>query len=120
MTVSQGRRFVHVAIGIVVGPRGILICRRKENDTFAGYWEFPGGKIEAGETPEQAVARELLEELAIRVTPTRALPTIEHDYPKARVVLRPFVCRLDAGDPVAISAAEFVWVEAAALKAYRF
>lgn len=121
MTAHEGRKVVQVAIGIVIDRRGILICRRKNNTSFGGYWEFPGGKVEEGETPELAVARELLEELEIHVTPLRALKRIEHDYPKARVVLHPFICRLDAGEPVAICASEFAWVEAAgALRAYRF
>jgi 8-oxo-dGTP diphosphatase len=120
MTRRAPEKVVRVAIGIVVDARGILICRRKKADSFGGYWEFPGGKIEAGETAEQAVARELLEEVGIRATPTRALEVIEHDYPKARVMLYPFICRLDEGEPVAICASEFAWVEAAALRRYRF
>jgi mutator protein MutT len=114
------KKVIRVAIGIVVDARGILISRRKNGDSFGGYWEFPGGKIEPDETAEQAVARELHEELAIRITPVRALDVIEHDYPKARVVLYPFVCRLDAGEPAAVCVAEFAWVEAAALQRYRF
>src|SRR5689334_7858134 len=102
MTSGDVKKAIRVAIGIVVDPRGILISRRKKNDSFDGYWEFPGGKIEEGETAEQAVARELYEELAIRVTPVRALAVIEHEYPKARVILQPFICRLDGGEPVAI------------------
>ncbi len=110
-----------VAVGIVVGPdRRLLVCRRKAGGSFAGYWEFPGGKCEPGEPPEQCVRRELREELDITVTPTTPLPSIEHQYPKARVVLHPFICRLDGGTPVALSAAEFRWVHASELTTLRF
>jgi 8-oxo-dGTP diphosphatase len=120
MAGSDGVKVVRVAIGIVIARGRVLICRRKKNDSFGGYWEFPGGKIEAGESGEQAVARELYEELLIRVTPVRALEAIDHRYPTARVILYPYVCRHDAGNPVAIAAAEFAWVEPAALRAYKF
>ena len=113
--------YVHAAIGIVVGKDGrLLVSRRKEGRSFAGYWEFPGGKCEAGETPENCVRRELEEELDILVTPTTPLPPIEHQYPKARVVLYPFICRHDSGNPVALSAAEFLWVNPSQLTALRF
>ena len=120
MAVNEGVKQICVAIGIVVAAGEILICRRKKSDSFGGYWEFPGGKIEAGESGEQAVARELWEELNIRVTPVRALSAIDHEYPTARVTLYPFVCRHDSGTPVAIAAAEFAWVAPGALGRYRF
>jgi mutator protein MutT len=90
------------------------------DDSFGGYWEFPGGKLDPDETPADCVQRELLEELDIHVTPLRALPPIEHAYPKARVKLYPFICRHDAGEPMAISAAEFLWVSPPGLRDYRF
>jgi mutator protein MutT len=111
---------VNVGLGIVVSHGRILICRRRSSDSFGGYWEFPGGKIEPGETPADCVRRELREELDIEVTPVRALDVIEHEYPKARVRLHPFLCRHDAGEPMAISASEFLWVSPPALREYRF
>jgi mutator protein MutT len=113
--------YVQVAIGIVVGADGrVLICRRAEGGSFAGYWEFPGGKCEVGEAPAEAVRRELREELNIGVTPVKALARIEHQYPKGRVVLYPFVCRHESGMPVALCASEFCWVEGERLGEYRF
>lgn len=109
-----------MAIGIVINNGRVLICRRRSSDSFGGYWEFPGGKVELDEQPVDCVRRELLEELDIHVTPLRALPVIEHEYPKARVRLYPFICRHDAGEPMAISAAEFLWVEPPGLGEYRF
>jgi len=117
-----GSVLVNVAIGIVVEDGRVLICRRKSDraDAFGGLWEFPGGKCEAGEAPDACVMRELREELAIEVTPTTPLPVIEHDYPSVSVRLHPFVCRLVSGEPRAISAAEWKWVEGAELVGHRF
>jgi mutator protein MutT len=118
---SRGQvKVVEVGLGIVVRAGQILICRRRSNGSFGGYWEFPGGKIEPGETAAECVRRELREELDITVTPVRGLDVIEHEYPKARVRLHPFLCRHDAGEPTAVSAAEFVWVIPPALRDYRF
>jgi mutator protein MutT len=121
MPAEQGLKLVEVGLGIVVSSGGqILICRRRSSDSFGGYWEFPGGKIEPGESPAQCVRRELREELDIEVTPLRPLDVIEHQYPKARVRLHPFLCRHDSGEPMAISASEFLWVIPPTLRDYRF
>ena len=120
MSESEAGKCTQVAIGIVLKEDQILICRRKRGDSFGGYWEFPGGKCEAGETPAQCVVRELREELAIEVTPLIALEAIDHQYESGRVVLHPFVCRHDGGDARAISAAEFCWVARGRLGEYRF
>ena len=120
MSQNEGEKCTQVAIGIVVHDDQVLICRRKKGDSFGGYWEFPGGKCEAGETPAQCVVRELREELAIEVTPVIALEAIEHQYESGRVVLYPFICRHDRGEARAISAAEFGWVVRARLGEFRF
>jgi mutator protein MutT len=113
-------KVIRVSIGIVVSAGRILICRRRKNGSFGDYWEFPGGKCEAGETEEQCVRRELLEELAIAVTPLRALDPIEYEYPAARVRLHPFLCRHDSGEPVALCASEWQWVLPAGLREHQF
>ncbi len=58
-------KIINVVCGIIQWDNCFLLARRKPGDSLAGYWEFPGGKVEAGETPEQALARELAEELSI-------------------------------------------------------
>jgi len=79
-----------VAVAILIRQDGaLLLATRPEGKPYAGYWEFPGGKIEAGESVEQAVARELHEELGIEVEPesVQRWRVTEHDYPHARVRL---------------------------------
>src|SRR3954447_23364660 len=90
---------IDAAIAIVVKDGKILVCQRKDGDTFGGYWEFPGGKCEAGESLEQCLARELQEEIAIVARPIARLTTIEHDYKHALLRLHPFVCLHEQGEP---------------------
>lgn len=84
---------VEVAVGVLVerdaaGNEGrFLLTSRPEGKVYAGYWEFPGGKVEAGETIEQALARELFEEIGIRIGAAHPWQTLVMDYPHARVRL---------------------------------
>ena len=73
---------LQVAVGVIKNADGrILISLRDKSLHQGGLWEFPGGKIESGETPEQALARELNEELAITVIASTPLINIKHQYP---------------------------------------
>jgi 8-oxo-dGTP diphosphatase len=82
------RQRVHVAVGVIRSRDGrILVARRSANQHLGGLWEFPGGKVEAGETVNQALARELHEELGIDVLAQSALCCIQHDYPDKSVLL---------------------------------
>jgi mutator protein MutT len=111
---------VDVALGIVYRDSRLLICRRRQNTRLAGYWEFPGGKLESGETVVECLQRELREELDIAADPLIALPVIEHDYPDIRVRLHPFLCAYKAGEPKALGCDEFRWVQPAQLMSYEF
>jgi len=82
------REITEVAVGVLVAPDGrFLLTSRPEGKVYAGYWEFPGGKVEAGESVEQALARELHEELGIQVGAAHPWQTLVMDYPHARVRL---------------------------------
>jgi 8-oxo-dGTP diphosphatase len=82
------RGHTEVAVGILIrGDGALLLSTRPEGKAYAGYWEFPGGKIEAGETLEQALRRELHEELGITIGAAQAWKVTEHDYPHALVRL---------------------------------
>ena len=82
------RRFTEVAAGILLrADRTMLLTSRPEGKPYAGYWEFPGGKLEAGESVEQALRRELQEELGITIAAAHPWKVTEHDYPHALVRL---------------------------------
>ena len=79
---------VDVAVGVLVDAQGrFLLTSRPEGKVYAGYWEFPGGKVEAGETIEAALRRELHEELGITIGPAQPWQVLLMDYPHARVRL---------------------------------
>ncbi|ABM59632.1 NUDIX domain-containing protein [Verminephrobacter eiseniae] len=84
----SGRRRTEVAVGILLRADGaMLLSTRPPGKPYAGYWEFPGGKLEAGETVAQALRRELIEELGVTIGPVSVCKVTEHDYPHALVRL---------------------------------
>jgi 8-oxo-dGTP diphosphatase len=83
-------KHVDVAIGIIVRSGKFLICQRRAEGALAGFWEFPGGKQEPAEAIEQALARELKEELGIEVRTIEAMPPIEFDYSSMLIRLHSF------------------------------
>ncbi|KQV95594.1 NUDIX domain-containing protein [Pelomonas sp. Root1237] len=82
------RPITEVAVGVLVAPDGqFLLTSRPEGKVYAGYWEFPGGKVEPGESIEQALARELREELGVQIGAAHPWKMLVMDYPHARVRL---------------------------------
>jgi mutator mutT protein len=119
-SLTKASSAVKVAVGVVFNSAGdVLIARRTNTDHLAGYWEFPGGKIESGETATVALARELAEEVGIRVEHCRPLLTISHQYAEKFVVLD--VRRVDAfsGEAVGLEGQEVRWVKPAELLQYQ-
>ncbi|WP_257884670.1 NUDIX domain-containing protein [Variovorax sp. RO1] len=87
--VESVRKHTEVAVGVLIrlADDALLLTTRPEGKAYAGYWEFPGGKIEAGETVEEALRRELQEELGITIGGAEVWKVTEHDYPHALVRL---------------------------------
>ncbi|MBI5863687.1 MAG: (deoxy)nucleoside triphosphate pyrophosphohydrolase [Planctomycetes bacterium] len=100
----------HVAVALVRRNGLWLVARRHDDVHLGGLWEFPGGKLEPGETPAIAAVRELREECAVDAIVERLLPAIMHEYPDRVVYLTPVVCRWTAGDGHPIGNAECRWV----------
>ena len=91
-------RVVHVAVGVIVGKDGaILIAKRPDKTHQGGLWEFPGGKIETGETPQQALQREMQEEMGALVAVGELVGEVTHVYPEFEVTLHCFLCTVMEG-----------------------
>ncbi len=112
---------MHVAVGVIVDRAGrILIAKRHAHLHQGGLWEFPGGKVESGESPREALCRELAEEVAIRARHAEPLIKIGHRYPERSVLLD--VWRVDdfAGRASGLEGQEVRWVEPRQLRNYDF
>lgn len=109
-----------VAVALVDADRRVLIAQRPEGKALAGLWEFPGGKLEAGETPEQALIRELEEELGIATKSACLAPLsfASHSYESFHLLMPLYVCRKWQGTPVAREHAALKWVRPQALRDY--
>lgn len=105
---------INVAVAVLFDARGrVLLAQRPPEKAYGGWWEFPGGKVEAGESVADALARELAEELGIVVSASAAWLIRRHRYPHAQVLL--WIRRVDArlghwsGQPVGREGQAFVW-----------
>jgi A/G-specific adenine glycosylase len=96
----------------------VLIARRPSSGLLGGMWEFPGGKLEPGETDEEALAREIREELGADVEVGTNLGSYKHAYTHFRVTLRAYHCRVTSGEPRALEASEIRWVKITELGKY--
>ncbi|CAM5414480.1 8-oxo-dGTP diphosphatase OS=Stutzerimonas stutzeri OX=316 GN=CXK95_11360 PE=3 SV=1 [Stutzerimonas stutzeri] len=112
---------IHVAAAVIrSADHRVLIAKRPLEKHQGGLWEFPGGKVEAGETVEAALARELQEELGIEVTTARPLIQVRHDYPDKQVLLDVWEVLAFAGEPHGAEGQPLAWVDPAALPEYAF
>lgn len=103
---------IPVACAIIQDDHGrLLIARRPEGKCLAGFWEFPGGKLEAGESPAEALCRELREELRIETEITDILEAVEHDYEEFSVRLIPCIAKILAGKPEPTEHTEIAWLQ---------
>jgi 8-oxo-dGTP diphosphatase len=103
--------FTVVAAALVGSDGRVLLQRRAEGRTMAGLWEFPGGKVEPGETPEDALVRELREELGLEIDSSDLEPAAfaSADNAGRHMLLLLYLCRRWRGSPEALDAAELMW-----------
>ena len=112
---------VHVAVGVILDPqRHILLTSRAQDSHQGGLWEFPGGKVEAGESLRDALSRELAEELDIRIGRTEPLLEVRHDYADKSVFLDVHVVWDFDGEPRGMEQQPLAWVPAGQLRSYDF
>lgn len=103
---------VNVVCGVIVSGDGgrYLACRRPEGKHLGGLWEFPGGKVDPGESPEAALKRELMEELGVVVEIKERLTPVRWHYETVTVMLMPFYCKIASGMLRAIEHSEMIWI----------
>ncbi len=109
-----------VTAGVIRRGRRILITRRRADAMLGGLWEFPGGKVEPGETLEQCLTREIDEELGIRIRIERPLVAVKHAYSHFRITLHTFLCRHSGGRVQDLGCDEHRWVELHQLRDFAF
>ena len=101
---------INVAVGILMQANGdVLLGQRPEGKPYAGYWEFPGGKVEEGEAILDALKREFMEELGIQIISAEPWCGVEHIYPHAHVRLHFYISREWTGEPQSLEGQAFAW-----------
>ena len=100
---------IRVVAAIIIDNGKVFATQRGYGD-FKGGWEFPGGKIDVGETPEEALVREIKEELDTEIEVLELLDTMEYDYPKFHLSMDCFVCKIKSGDLVLKEHEDSVWL----------
>ena len=122
MQITDHKNLVIVAsIALIDASDQILIAKRPNKKHLSGFWEFPGGKVEKGESPENALIREVKEELNIDINNKCIAPLTfsEFDYKKFHLLLLLYVCRRWEGEPMSMEKNEIKWVKANTLRQYK-
>ena len=91
------KKTIEVVAAVIFDERGRIFATQRGYGEWKDWWEFPGGKIEAGETPQQALKREIREELEAEIDVGKLMKTIDYDYPKFHLMMHCFKCRLMGG-----------------------
>lgn len=99
-----------VTAAIILKEEKILIAQRKAGGHLEGLWEFPGGKIEKGETPENSLIREIDEELHMKVEIIDIFHAVHHQYPEKDILLVAYLCKHLSGEGQSIDCQDFKWV----------
>ena len=110
-----------VSIALINNENEILLSKRPEKKHLSGFWEFPGGKVEEGETPEKALIREVKEELNIDINDKCIAPLSfsEFDYNNFQLLLLLYICRRWDGEPMSMENNRLEWVKPNMLRDYK-
>lgn len=111
---------VEVVAALLCRGNRFLICRRPQHKARAGLYEFPGGKVESGETPQAALARECIEELNIRPMVCEPVQDVYHTYPDLTIHLTLYRAEVPVGEPQSLEHDDLQWITLSQLDAYPF
>ena len=96
-TMNNDRKQIQVVAAIIHDAEGRIFATQRGYGEWKDYWEFPGGKMEPGESPEEALRREIWEELVTHIAVERLVETVEWDYPQFHLTMHCFLCRVESG-----------------------
>jgi mutator protein MutT len=114
------KKIVEVSAALIFRAGKLLITQRHAESHLGGLWEFPGGKLEPGETFEQCLVREIREELGVEISVGKLFEEVSHDYPEKSVRLKFFICKILSGEPQPLDCAAVKWIEKSGLEAHEF
>jgi len=120
MTKQNQKPRIHVSAGLIRKDGRFLIAKRQEEGHLAGYWEFPGGKQERGESLQACLEREIEEELGLKIRAGQVLLAVEHEYETKLITLHVMECVILVGKPMSLECQEFKWVDPANFHKYAF
>ena len=106
---TTGRKSIEVVAAIIAKEERVLATQRSSGE-WKDYWEFPGGKVEPGETNEAALRREIREELATEISVGRLLTTIDYDYPSFHLEMHCYLCHILSGHPTLLEHEAACWL----------
>jgi len=107
-----------VTCAIIMEDGKVLITQRSESMPHPLQWEFPGGKMKPGESPERCIIREIAEELNVKISVEQLLPTVEYAYPGKEIRLIPFICNLVSGEIDLRQHRSYEWINREQLEDY--
>ena len=107
---DTSRKTINVVAALIRDGKRVFATARGYGN-YKGWWEFPGGKVEPGESPEDALVREIREELDSEISVDGYISTIEHDYPEFHLSMRCYWCSLISGDLVLKEAEDAKWLD---------
>ena len=116
----MAERAIRVVAGVIERGGRYLITQRRASAVLPLLWEFPGGKVEPGESDAEALKREVFHRLGVDVTPGSLISFVTHPYEKYSVDLHLYECELSSGEPSAVNVAAFRWVPSSEFDRYEF
>ena len=109
-----------VAAAIILNEDKVLIAQREEGSNMEFKWEFPGGKLEVNETPEQCLKREIREELDIEIEPVEIYKAVRHKYKDKDILLLAYICKYVKGEGQTLECNDFKWIHKDQLGEYEY